>query len=218
MKTYTIEIRGEMFVLHPSGALYWPSREMLLISDVHLGKVAHFRKHGVALPQHSAEKNFEQLDAVCKDFEPDTIVFLGDLFHSKINNEWRDFENWVARTDAKMVLIAGNHDVIDPRHYDALGIEIFSEWETDGFLLTHHPEQREGLYNFSGHIHPGILLRGTGRQSLKLPCFFCKQEQMIFPAFGQFTGKYYLEPEEGDCVYALTHDAVLMVCGPSDEN
>ena len=45
-----IEINNHEFVLHNSGALYWKGQEMLLVSDVHLGKISHFRKHGSALP------------------------------------------------------------------------------------------------------------------------------------------------------------------------
>lgn len=212
MKTRSIDIEQREFVLHPTGAVYWVAQKMLLISDVHLGKVAHFRKHGVAIPQHSAVKNFERLDEVVGFFRPSVITFLGDLFHSKKNSEWLWFEDWLSRTTAKVVLVAGNHDVIDPTHYERLGVDVVSEWALDGFLLTHHPEERIGHYNFSGHIHPGIELRGSGRQWIKLPCFFIKKRQMILPAFGQFTGKYYLIPEEEDCVYAIANDEVVLIC------
>ncbi len=210
--TKTIQIFGEDFVLHPTGAVFWRAKKILLISDVHLGKIAHFRKHGVALPQQSALKNFAQLDRACDFFEPETVIFLGDLFHSKKNNEWRLFEDWVAKTAARILLVAGNHDVIDARHYDDLGIGVFSEMTIGRFWLTHHPQQREGVFNFSGHIHPGIELRGMGRQSLKLPCFFIRPHQMILPAFGQFTGKYFLVPEPHDCVYAIARDEVVLIC------
>lgn len=185
---------------------------MLLISDVHLGKVAHFRKHGVAVPQKSALKNFEQLDNAVAYFNPKAIVFLGDLFHSRKNSEWDLFDQWTRQTDATIILVAGNHDVIDARHYDDLEIAVFDEMRIGRFLLTHHPEDREGFFNFSGHVHPGIELRGMGRQSLKLPCFFKKPDQMILPAFGQFTGKYFLIPTEHDCVYAIAKDEVILIC------
>ena len=111
-----------------------------------------------------------------------------------------------------MVLVAGNHDIIDQKHYKNLNIEVCSELVVDEFLLTHHPEEREHYFNFSGHIHPGIELRGLGRQSLKLPCFFKKPNQMILPAFGEFTGKYFLIPTEHDCVYAITKEEVILIC------
>lgn len=210
--TKTVSIQNQEFILHPTGVVFWTAKSILLISDVHLGKIMHFRKHGAAIPEHSVFRNFEQLDKAYDYFQPQTIIFLGDLFHSKKNNEWDLFAEWVSKTEAKIVLVAGNHDVIDPKHYTNLNIEVYSELQIERFLLTHHPEEREGFFNFSGHIHPGITLRGMGKQFLKLPCFFQKPNQMILPAFGQFTGKYYLIPEARDCVYAIAKDEVILVC------
>lgn len=208
----TTNIKGYDFIMHPTGALFWEAKSILMISDVHLGKVTHFRKHGVAVPENSVLKNFEKMRLAVDFFHPQTVIFLGDLFHSKKNNEWVLFEKWVSETDAKIILVAGNHDVIDQKHYEKLAIEVFSEMTIGKFFLTHHPEERENLFNFSGHIHPGIKLHGTGRQSLKLPCFFQKPNQMILPAFGEFTGNYFLVPAEHDCVYAITKEEVIMIC------
>lgn len=210
--TKTVEISGQTFILHPTASIYWVEKNILLISDVHLGKVMHFRKHGMAVPENSISRNFEQLDAAVAYFNPEVIIFLGDLFHSKINSEWDLFENWVAQAAARIILVAGNHDIIDKKHYEFLHIDVCSEYIIGDFLLTHHPEEREGFYNFSGHIHPGIKLHGIGRQSLKLPCFFQKKHQMILPAFGEFTGQYFLIPTEHDCVYAITKDEVILIC------
>lgn len=211
--TKTIHINDSTFVLHPSGSVFWEEKMTLMISDVHLGKVSHFRKYGVAIPENSVSKNFERLDAVLEFFNPEKVIFLGDLFHSKKNMEWELFEIWVNATSIPIFLVAGNHDVIDQRHYELLGIEVVSEILVDGFLLTHHPEEREGFFNFCGHIHPAIFLQGIGRQSIKLPCFFKKNNQMIFAAFGEFTGTYVLTPDEDDCVYAIAKDQIVTVCG-----
>lgn len=198
--------------MHPTGAIFWEAKSILLISDVHLGKVMHFRKHGIAVPENSASKNFEQLAKVLDYFTPETVIFLGDLFHSKKNNEWNLFEKWVSETNAKIILVAGNHDVIDKKNYLELKIEVCPEIVIEDFFLTHHPKEREGLFNFSGHLHPGIKLHGVGRQSLKLPCFFQKPNQMVLPAFGEFTGNYFLIPTEHDCVYAITKEEVIVIC------
>lgn len=207
----TIKINSQSFILHPTGAVFWKEKDILMISDVHLGKVSHFRKHGVAVPEESVGSNFKQLDEAVDCFNPGLIVFLGDLFHSKKNNEWDLFEEWVKSIDRTIVLVAGNHDIIPQYHYDAIGLKIYLEMTIGEFLLTHHPEQREGFFNFCGHIHPAVQLRGSGRQSLKLPCFFKKEHQMILPAFGEFTGTYFLIPEENDQVYVIAKDEVLLV-------
>jgi DNA ligase-associated metallophosphoesterase len=206
-----IVINNQNFVLHQSGAAFWEEKKILLISDVHLGKVSHFRKHGIGIPPEAVLANFERLQNVLHLFEPITIIFLGDLFHSKINNEWDLFTDWTKSHSHRIFLVEGNHDIISKKYYAALNIEIYSELVIDNFLLTHHPKEENGMFNFCGHIHPGIQLRGMGRQFLSLPCFFKKPNQMIFPAFGEFTGNYSLTPTEDDQVYALTKDEVIAI-------
>ena len=209
--TLEITINSRAFILHCSGALYWVEKRMLLISDAHLGKVSHFRKYGAAIPGGAMLQNFKKLDAAVAYFDPERICFLGDLFHSSLNNEWELFKDWVERTAIPIVLVAGNHDIISPAKYHDINIQIVSEWSLGGFLLTHHPEEREGFFTLCGHIHPSVLLAGKGRQFLKLPCFFRSPHQMILPAFGEFTGTYTMEPKEQDVVYVITKEAVLQV-------
>lgn len=209
--THPIHLHDQSFQMHFSGALFWVEKSMLLISDVHLGKVSHFRKYGAAVPQHAVQQNFDTLSTVVDCFKPRTITFMGDLFHSSINSEWILFEKWVHSITSKIILVSGNHDIISPLKYEDINIKVTSELVLDTFLLTHHPEERNGFFNFSGHIHPAIKLSGLGRQSVKLPCFYKTDAQMILPAFGEFTGSHKLEPCEGCEVFALLGDAVLPV-------
>ena len=197
--------------MHPSGVLFWNETSMLLISDVHLGKISHFRKFGAAVPQAAVLKNFETMDRAINFFQPEIIVFMGDLFHSSLNKEWQLFEKWVSTVISEIILVAGNHDIISPLKYEDLGIRVVSEIQLDGFLLTHHPEEREGFFNFSGHIHPAVRLQGMGRQSVRLSCFFKSDNQMILPAFGTFTGTHVLEPKANNEIFALIEDEVFQV-------
>ncbi|MEO9510903.1 MAG: ligase-associated DNA damage response endonuclease PdeM [Flavobacteriaceae bacterium] len=209
--TQTIKLQHQEFILHYLGGIFWVEKSMLLISDVHLGKVAHFRKFGAAVPQKAVHKNFIQLDEIVGYFNPFQICFLGDLFHSSLNKEWQLFENWVGKTPAEIILVAGNHDIIAPEKFEKLNIPIFQELIIDTFLLTHHPEERKGFFNFCGHIHPAIKLKGFGRQQLRLPCFFRKENQMIFPAFGTFTGTHTLKPKKGNEVFAIVENEVVKI-------
>lgn len=208
-KTHAVQICDQEFILHPSGALFWEEQDLLLISDVHLGKVSHFRKHGSAVPQQAVSGNFRKLDEVVNYFQPQKIAFLGDLFHSALNKEWQLFEAWLGNISAEVILIEGNHDIISPLKYEALGVKNFPELTLNKFFLTHHPEKRSGLFNFSGHLHPGVKIFGRARQELKLPCFFQSEGQMILPAFGEFTGKFILNPQEAEQVYLATSEEII---------
>lgn len=209
--TQQITILGQEFILDPKGALFWKEKSMVLISDVHLGKIGHFRKFGAPVPQKAVHKNFILLDSLMAKYQPFQLCFLGDLFHSSINKEWVLFENWVGKTPTEIILVAGNHDIISPLKFEALGIQLVQELVIGDFLLTHHPEERKGLFNLCGHIHPAVRLKGNGRQQLKLPCFFKKPKQLILPAFGAFTGTFVLEPKKEDEVFALVENEVVQV-------
>ena len=206
-----ITICDEVFSLDPTGAIFWRNQDMLLIADVHFGKVAHFRKYGAAVPSKASSTNYKKLEEAIARHNPSTICFLGDLFHSTLNNEWKLFETWTQKTNADIILISGNHDIISPHKFEDLGIQVVNELQIKKFLLTHHPTERNGYFNFSGHIHPGIKMQGSGRQSIKLSCFYKTKQQLILPAFGNFTGKHILHPSENDTVYAIVEGEVICV-------
>ncbi len=208
---YTLQINRQEFKLHPAGVLFWQEKGLLFISDVHLGKVSHFRKYGAAIPREAIPGNFSLLDQCITYFKPAGLYFLGDLFHSYLNSEWQLFESWVAKTKLPLVLVSGNHDIISPLKYESLGVKVVPEVAIDNFLFTHQPEQREGYFSVSGHIHPAIKLRGKGRQSLRLPCFYKSMHQLILPAFGSFTGMHAIEKEQGHEVFAIADQQVIKI-------
>lgn len=205
-----LKIQQQHFVLHHSGAIYWEDYKILLIADVHLGKVTHFRKHGIAVPKDSANENFNRLGHVIEDFQPEKVCFLGDLFHSYENTEWLRFKDFIQTYPAiHFILVKGNHDIIPASRYFQLHIKVENEFIIDEFLLTHHPEERENFFNFCGHIHPAVQLQGVGKQSITLRCFLQKPQQMILPVFGNFTGNYTMRPSEHDQVFVIGDSEVV---------
>ena len=177
----TIEIRNNQFVLHPSGGIYWKENQSWLLADIHLGKVAHFRKNGFAVPRNAEGSFYQKMGALLPLFPVKRILFLGDLFHSYLNNEWFLFENWVKKCALKIVLIKGNHDVISKLKFKQIGIKTYDDLKIDKFFFTHHPKKINDCFVFSGHIHPGVRLLGKGKQTMKLPCFIFDKDQIILP-------------------------------------
>ena len=66
-------------------------------------------------------------------------------------------------------------------------------------------------YIFSGHIHPGVTLRGGGKQSLSFACFYFGETYAVLPAFSRFTGLYNLRPQMSDKVFAIVKDEVIKI-------
>ena len=206
-----LELLQNHFVLHHYGSLYWKEQNLLIVSDLHLGKIEHFRKHGSAIPDLSNAIDYIHLEQNIAEFSPSQVVFLGDLFHSSLNKSWQIFEEWVQRQPVEFTLIVGNHDIIPVSKFQNLGFHIKKYWDISAFRMTHKPEDTGELFNLCGHIHPGFRLRGKARQQLKLSCFYQKNNQMVLPAYGSFTGNYYITPEEDEHVYVLSEQSVLQV-------
>lgn len=206
-----LEIQHQQFELHSSGAIYWLEKQILLIADVHLGKSTHFRKNGSAIPSFTDVENYNSLDRLIQEYNIKQLIFLGDLFHSVYNSSWNAFSEWVKRQDFQIDLVAGNHDVIPSIHFEKIGIQTHQHLQINNFSLTHHPQKEPELFNFCGHLHPGFRLRGSGRQVLNLACFYQQENQLILPAFGKFTGHFYITPEHNERVFVLAEDEVFEV-------
>ena len=67
----------------PSRALFLPETKELLICDVHLGKAEYFQQNGIPLTNITDEDNFTRIKRIVKEYSPEKLVILGDLFHSK---------------------------------------------------------------------------------------------------------------------------------------
>src|SRR5688572_25670251 len=108
-----IDIHDQTFELLPQKAVWWPAAETLLTGDLHLGKVTHFRKAGIAIPSNIPAGNFKRLDEILEITNAKRIIFLGDLFHNRYNAEWVRFEEWRTTNHmVKMVIVPGNHDIL----------------------------------------------------------------------------------------------------------
>jgi len=206
---------GAQLQLLPEGAILWPDRKVLLIADLHLGKVQHFRNEGIPLPGSAGQACLDKLERIIRSTQPSRVIFLGDLFHSDYNQDWIRFKNIIEQfPDIEFILVQGNHDILDQSQYNDSTLHVVPEpYTLSPFLLTHHPQEciMDGLYNLCGHIHPAVRLRGKAKQSLRLPCFYFGDYTGILPAFGTFTGSYTVSPQEGESVYVIADGAVIPV-------
>ena len=97
----------------------------------------------------------------------------------------------------------------------SIGIKTCEEGQLEDIILTHIPVDDPQQPTISGHVHPGVRLRGVGRQSLSLPCFYATKNQLILPAFGSFTGKHILRPKSQDRIYAIAEGELLALHEPA---
>jgi uncharacterized protein len=211
MSARTIDIAGERLTLHPERALYWPAQRTLLVSDVHFGKGAVFRRAGIAVPSGDTDDDLRRLDALFTAFEPERLVILGDLVHgaATARSAWvDDVRAWRRRhADIAMVLVAGNHD----RHFDvgSLGFDVQADrLAAPPFILSHHPHAHAEGYVLAGHVHPGVVVRDGWRKH-RLPAFVFDRDVAMLPAFGTLTGLHEITNLQGRQVFAVTPAGVI---------
>jgi uncharacterized protein len=211
-----IEIRGNHFTLLSQRAIFWEEKQTLLIGDLHLGKITHFRKEGIALPVVAAENNFKRLNEIVQSTGATRIIFLGDLFHAEYNAEWEAFREWRAQHHSiEMLIVIGNHDILPVSLFLEADLEVhINDLEEGNFIFTHHPkvEAVAEKFIFAGHIHPVFTTYGKGRQSVRLPCFVIDDHQAILPSFGVFTGGYQMDIAKNRKIYITTETKVFSVC------
>ena len=211
----TITIRNEELILAKERAIFFPHQQLLAISDLHLGKSAHFRKAGLQVPSTVAQHDLHRLTNLLESYQPQTLLINGDMFHHELNTDVDDFERWKNQYPTlKLILVKGNHDRLDQHQYEALGIEIYDpNYNTANFCFIHDalacsiPE----LYPISGHIHPGVAIVGKAKQRLSFPCFYFAENYAIMPAFSTFTGLSLIKPKASEQVFAITPTKVVKV-------
>ncbi|MEP2671644.1 MAG: ligase-associated DNA damage response endonuclease PdeM [Cyclobacteriaceae bacterium] len=209
-----INIKEANLQLLPQKAVLVPDLQVLLLTDLHLGKANHFRRSGIPVPNAVNNKNLETLIELINSHQPRKVIFLGDLFHSFYNEEWEALGQVVKHfAQIQFQLVRGNHDVMSELQYERCQLEVFEQLELGPFLLTHEPLEviPENQYNIAGHIHPGVKLRGKGRQSIILPCFYFGKEQAILPAFGAFTGFVKVKVFKGDHVFVIAEQRIIKI-------
>lgn len=208
------KLNSQTLWLSAERSLFWEEQKALVLSDLHLGKTGHFRKAGIAVPQAVLREDMQRLMALLQYFQPRQLIVVGDFFHSRANLELDLFKRWrYDVADLPIRLVRGNHDILQAEWYQEAAIDVIEpDLLLEPFLFTHDRcVNSEAPYTFCGHIHPGIVIQGLGRQSLRFPCFYFTPQYCILPAFGKFTGLATVQPSAGDTMYAIVEQTLMRI-------
>lgn len=203
----------ERLLAAPQGALYWPKADVLIVSDLHLGKSERMARRGAGLlPPYDTHETLSRLTEEIATYDPAVVICLGDSFDDL--EAARNLSPYLARrlgpiqAGRKWVWILGNHDA-GPVN---LSGEHLDEFETPPFILRHiaRADLPEGRFEISGHYHPKMRVALRGR-SLSRAAFLMDERRLILPAFGAYTGGLWAD----DPTFAglLGADAAAIVLG-----
>ena len=201
--------------LLPEKAIWIEEIKSLFIADLHFGKATHFRKSGIPIPEPIHTIDLQVISLLIEKYTPTDFYILGDLFHSDWNEKWEELNNFLGGfTDTNFHLIKGNHDVLSPFAYRQSLFQIHENpVELGNLFLTHEPSEEipDGKLNLCGHLHPGVRLYGKGRQSIRISCFHLSENQLILPAFGNFTGLAIIKRKPKDQIFGISGEKVIKI-------
>ena len=214
-----LTLGGQTLQLLPERCAFWQEAGVLLLADLHLGKAAHLRHHGMAIPEGHTADDLARLSRVLRRTQAREIIICGDFFHAptaqspavlELVEQWR-----TSHPEVGVSLITGNHDRGRALPPPRCGIELAGpSVRRDPFQLIHDPaEAIAGRITISGHLHPLAALSGGRGSALRAPCFWWQANRscLVLPGFGSFTAGVAIQPDPADTLYVITGQTVVAV-------
>ena len=185
-------------------AVYLEATETLVVADLHFGRAA---TSAVDAPLDEAGDIHSRLAALVECFEPQQVVFAGDILHSfstvprGVEKAVADLSEQCRTAGCEPIAIAGNHDtqlesVWSGPVYDSVGL-------ADGTVICHgHAEpDRRGERYLIGHDHPAISIEGKRHPCLCVdPTGYRGRELVVLPAFTRLAGGVELNRLRADAL------------------
>ena len=145
--------------LLPQRALWQAATGLLLVADLHLGKAESFQASGIPLPSDGDLSNLNQLLDLAAQLQPQRVVVLGDLIHSRLGltAELRSKIRALPELlGCPLELIGGNHD----QGSWLEGLAAGPPRRCGDLWLSHEPctPPEADLLNVAGHVHPVAVL------------------------------------------------------------
>ncbi len=182
-----LTVHGARLVPDPSGGLYWPEQDTLVVADLHFEKGSGFATRGRGvLPPYDTRATLGALAGLCRRFRPRRVVCLGDSFHdrkaeARLGPDEREMLHaLVGRHD--WIWICGNHDPAP----DFAG-RIEGTISLGPLIFRHAPSPGPMPGEVAGHLHPSAAISVRGH-SMRRRCFAADGARLVLPAFGAYAG------------------------------
>ncbi|TVS02028.1 MAG: ligase-associated DNA damage response endonuclease PdeM [Rhodobacteraceae bacterium] len=175
MTCCAVDFSGHHFRARPSGALYWPATESLIVADLHLGKSERMaRRSGALLPPYEINETLTRLETELVATGARRLIALGDSFDDEAAADAALPHLRELAAFCEMLWVSGNHDP------GPCGLPMQGEARESGLALRHIAEEGPDI---SGHYHPKLNFMGQ-----RIPVFLLGPDHLILPAFGTYTG------------------------------
>jgi len=185
-------------------AVYLGATNTLVVADLHLGRAA---SSNVDVPLDETGDIHSRLAALIERFEPQQVVFAGDILHSfstvprGVEQTVSDLYEQCLAAGCEPIATEGNHDT-----------QLESVWPddivdsvrlADGTVICHGHTvpDRHGERYIIGHDHPTISIEGKRHPCLCVdPTGYRGRELLVLPAFTRLASGVELNQLRADAL------------------
>ncbi|PSP84272.1 metallophosphoesterase [Halobacteriales archaeon QS_1_68_17] len=158
----------------------------LVVADLHLGRAA---ASNVEFPLGERRDLADRLAALLDRFDPDEVVFAGDLLHSfgsvprTVEETLAEIRGLLREAGARPVVTPGNHDAMLDAVWDGPTAPAYRVGDAVVCHGHERPDADADLF-VVGHDHPAITIEGQKR-----PCYLAGEgvgggaDLLMLPAF-----------------------------------
>ncbi|MEY3989302.1 MAG: hypothetical protein RI985_383 [Chloroflexota bacterium] len=171
------------FELLPSRALYWPIRQMLVVADLHLGRIVSRAPKLL----DDVQLTLSRLSDALAQTKASQLLFLGDVFHMR--NAYHPelvnaFDVWrTSHEQIEMILVRGNHERAMGDPPGQLRLHCVNPGYAEGGVTFLHEPRHMNSFTICAHLHPCLLVPTDRAIATTVPCFVWNQEYLYMPAF-----------------------------------
>jgi putative SbcD/Mre11-related phosphoesterase len=231
MKDIRTVVLKEVIPFNGIPAVYIPSLNATVISDLHLGYEEELVKKGILLKRTQLEEIIKEIDKIQETINTKKLIINGDIRHGfgKITNvQKKELEIFLLHAFnyyETIIAIRGNHDNYLKPILKNFGIELLEFFYEKGILILHGHKEQLNLVKDSeiiiiGHEHPALLLKDNNGQYSKFLSFLflptiLGNVLVILPPFSKYAGGNIFNKEnllsEITKKYALIEEGIPFV-------
>jgi uncharacterized protein len=179
-------LSGKSFIADPTGALYWPAENTLVVADLHLAKCSYLEGEDVALPPYDTASAFEKLEDAIDRYDPDRVVALGDSFAGFSSNGLSQHRSdWLQdmMDEREWYWVVAQAHAAPP---EALGGTTVPQLVLGGVKFRAEPVRAPVANEIAGGLHPVAQVSHYGHP-VRGRCFVTNGMRMILPSLGDYS-------------------------------
>lgn len=185
-----ILISGKSFVADVNGALFWPSEETLIFSDLHLKKdvVLADSEAVTDIPSFQSRETratLMRLSHIIAEYNAKQVIVLGNGLHEAANTESPLSEDDAARLRAmqglcKWVWVMEDNDT--PELLKSFNVDIKDQYPFSGLTFRHKPLKAPVSHEIAGALHP-VAKTVREDEAIYQRCFVSNNSRLVMPSF-----------------------------------